>query len=384
MSRFRPVVTMLAMAAVLSATLLTAVPARAATTGQAWAVGNNTSGELGDGTTTPRSVPGKVLGLSRVTAIDAGSTHSLALRADGTIWAWGDNWTGQLGDGTTDSRPTPVRVAGLSSVTAIAAGVVHSLALRADGTVWAWGYNGHGQIGDGTMIMTRTTPVRVAGLSGVKAIFAGSYNGFAVLADGTVRGWGGNGCGELGDGDTTNRGSPVPVLAGLGAIKAIAAGHGHTLVLLTNGTVRAVGCNAYGQLGDGTMENIRTSPVPVKGLDGVTAVAAGGVHSLALRGDGTVRSWGNNEWGQLGDGTVTNRATPIRVRNLGTVAAIATGANHNLVARRDGTVRGWGNNGHGQLGDGTTTVVQATPVKPVRLTGVKGLAGGWFHSLART
>jgi alpha-tubulin suppressor-like RCC1 family protein len=334
MSRFRPVVTMLALSAVLSATLLTAVPAGAVTSGQAWAAGNNSEGQLGDGTTTTRSVPGKVLGLARVTAIDAGSTHSMALRADGTVWAWG--------------------------------------------------YNGHHQIGDGTMIMTRTTPVRVPGLSGVKAIFAGSYNGFAVLADGTVRGWGGDGCGELGDGGTTSLGSPVPVFAGLGAIKAIAGGEGHTLVLLANGTVRAVGCNAYGQLGDGTMENVRTTPVPVKGLRGVTAIAAGGVHSLALLGDGTVRAWGNNELGQLGDGTVTNRATPIRVRNLGTVAAIAAGANHSLVARRDGTVRGWGNNGHGQLGEGTTTVVQPTPVKALRLTGIKALAGGWFHSLALT
>jgi alpha-tubulin suppressor-like RCC1 family protein len=384
MRALRRAATTLATAVLLLTTMFIPSPANAVTTGQAWAVGNNSYGQLGDGTTTTRSVPSTVLGLSGVKAIAAGSTHSLALRSDGTVWSWGDNWTGQLGDGTTTGRTTPVKVRGLSGVKAIAAGVVHSLALRSDGTVWAWGYNGMGQIGDGTVIMTRTTPVKVLGLSGVKAIAAGFYNGFALLADGTVRGWGDDGCGQLGDGDTQHHYSPVRALLGLSGIKAIAPGSDHTLVLLTNGTVRALGCNGYGQLGDGTIYNVKTSPVRVKGLSGVTAIAAGLVHSLAVLGDGTVRAWGNNDWGQLGDGTVTTRVTPVKVLRVSSVVTIAAGANHNLAARSDGTVRGWGNNGHGQLGDGKVTVVQTTAVKALRLTGIKGLAGGWFHSLART
>jgi alpha-tubulin suppressor-like RCC1 family protein len=379
MRAFRRVATVLGVAFLLSLT----APAGAATPGRAWAVGNNTEGQLGDGTLTPRSVPAEVLGLSGVQAVAAGSTHSLALRGDGTVWAWGDNWTGQLGDGTYTNRSRPVRVRGLSGVRAVAAGAVHSLALRGDGTVWSWGYNANGQLGDGTIIGDRVTPVRVVGLSGVRAIAAGFYNGFALLTDGTVWAWGAGPCGELGDGDTFSQNRPVRSFRNL-RVKAVAAGANHTLALLPNGTVRAVGCNASGQLGDGTSENIRVSPVRVAGLGGVQALAAGSVHSLALLGDGTVRGWGNNELGQLGDGTVTNRLTPVPVPGLAGVAAIAAGANHNLAALGDGTVRGWGNNGHGQLGDGAVNIVQPTPVTALRLAGVKGVAGGWFHSLART
>jgi alpha-tubulin suppressor-like RCC1 family protein len=152
---------------------------------------------------------------------------------------------------------------------------------------------------------------------------------------------------------------------------------------VTSGEAWAVENNNYGQLGNGTTTGSST-PVKVRGLSGVRAIAAGATHSLALLSDGTVRAWGNNDYGQLGDGTVTTRLTPVKVLHLSSVIAIVAGAAHSLAVRSDGTVRGWGNNGHGQLGNGKTSVVQVTPVKALRLGGVKAVAGGWFHSLART
>ena len=179
MRALRGTVTTLGVAAVLAATVLVAGPAGAVTPGRAWAVGNNLQGQLGDGTTTSRSVPGMVLGLSGVKQLAAGSTHSLALGGDGTVWAWGDNWAGQLGDGTTTGRPTPVKVAGLSGVKAIAAGDVHSLALLNDGTVRGWGNNGHGQLGDGKVTVVQVTPVKALRLAGIKTLAGGWFHSLA-------------------------------------------------------------------------------------------------------------------------------------------------------------------------------------------------------------
>ena len=143
-------------------------------------------------------------------AIAAGGDHSLMLRYDGTVWASGNNGYGQLGDGTTTTRSTPVQVSGLTNITAIAAGWYHSLALRSDGTVWAWGWNGAGQLGDGTTT-DRSTPVQVSSLTNITAIAAGAAHSLAIKSDGTVWAWGNNGAGQLGDGTTTYRTTPVQV-----------------------------------------------------------------------------------------------------------------------------------------------------------------------------
>ena len=140
--------------------------------------GLNDPGQLGDGTSTNRSTPVAVSGLSGVTAVAAGWYHSLAVKDDGTVWSWGYNSDGQLGDGTTTHRSTPVAVSGLSGITAVAAGTSHSLAVTGDGTVWSWGYNGFGGLGDG-MTMQRSTPGAVSGLSGIRAVAAGAYHSLA-------------------------------------------------------------------------------------------------------------------------------------------------------------------------------------------------------------
>ena len=333
--------------------------------GTIWDWGNNSYGQLGDGTNSFRSTPVQLTSLSGMQSASAGAYHSLGLRSDGTVWAWGYNGFGQLGDGSTSNRNAPVQVSGLTGVVAVSAGYGHSLALRSDGTVWAWGYNNYGQLGNGTT-MNQTTPQQVAGLSGIVAIEAGDYHSLALRSDGTVWAWGYNYYGQLGDGSTTNRLTPVKV-ANLSGVIGIAANMTHSIAVRSDGTVWTWGCNSDAQLGDGTTTN-RSTPVQVTGLTGAVAVSAGISHSLALKADGTVWAWGNNNYGQLGDGTTINRSTPVRVSNLSGIVSISTGYSHNLALRSDGTVWAWGSNGSNQLGDGTA-INKPTPVFVIDLGG---------------
>ena len=319
------------------------------------------------------------------TMIAAGGNHSLELKKDGTVWAWGDNTTGQFGTGTTTSSNVPVQVPGLSGVRAVVATVAHSLALKEDGTVWAWGSNSYGQLGDGTTT-DRYSPIKVLGLSGVRAIAAGDGHSLALKEDGTVWAWGLNLNGQLGDGTSKGRHTPVKV-SGLTGVKAIAAGGSHSLALKSGGAVWAWGNNLYGQIGDATTTT-KYTPVRVKDpanpsifVTGVTAIAAGSFHSLALRNDGTVWAWGYNIFGQLGDGTTTLSNIPVQVSGLTNVTSIAAEFQHVLALKEDGAVWAWGNNLYGQLGDDTNTHSNI-PVQVPSLTGVTAIAAGWSHSLA--
>ncbi len=399
-----------------SLTTRLAAPALATSSGVlAW--GGGGAGQLGNSTTRSSNTPVAVSGLSGVTSVAAGGEHSLALLGDGTVVAWGSNQDGQLGDGSRTGpeecefgKPCsdiPVPVSGLGEVTAIAAGSEHSLALLSNGTVMAWGYNINGQLG--TPGEDSDVPVPVSGLSGVTAIAAGGDFSLALLSNGTVMAWGSNYNGQLGDsqrGYETNSDVPVPV-SGLSGVTAIAAGGGHSLALLRDGTVMAWGYNYWGELGDGTnmgpescgfVSGCSDKPVPVSGLSGVTSVAAGNNHSLALLGDGTVKAWGTNEAGTLGDGTHNPDTcgagapcsnTPVPVSGLSSVTAIAAGYEHSLALLSNGTLMDWGQ--AGTLGNGTDTPPEicrfgescsSTPLPVSGLTGVTAIAAGAGHSLA--
>jgi alpha-tubulin suppressor-like RCC1 family protein len=337
------------------------------------------------------------MGLSGVVALSGGDQHGLALKSDGTVWAWGDNSGGELGNGTFTSSPpwgiaTPAPVTGLTGVSAVAGGFFHSLAAQSDGTVWVWGDNYYGELGNGMFTSSPpygiATPAPVTGLAGAVAVAAGNDHSLVLKSDGTVWAWGYNAHGELGNGATTPNApygvaTPAPV-TGLTDVVAVAGGGDHSLALKSDGTVWAWGYNAHGELGNGTFTDSAT-PVKVTGLTGVIAIAAGHSHSLALKSDGTLRTWGDNSGGELGNGTFTDSATPVKVPGLTGVIAIAAGGN-SLALEPDGTLWDWGANRYGELGIGTFTSDPpggiATPAQVPGLTSIIAVAGGGAYSLA--
>jgi alpha-tubulin suppressor-like RCC1 family protein len=328
--------------------------------GRVWAWGYNGYGQLGDATTTDRLTPVQLpaFGASLVVAVAAGRLHSLALTEDGRVWAWGYNYNGQLGDGTTTNRTAPVELPAFStnSAVALSAGQGHSLALTSDGRVWAWGYNAYGQLGDGTWT-DRATPVQLPAFSTntVTAVSAGAIHSLALTADGRVWAWGYNGNGQLGDGTSTSRNTPVQAMV-VGRVVQIAAGD-HSLVRSSDDAFWAWGYNASGQLGDGTTSS-RVIPIRAPFPPGGVTVAAGNASSLATALEGGVAvtlAWGANGNGQLGDGSTTPRLLPAAVSGLENAFSLAEGEQHSLAIGLDGSVWSWGHNGYGQLGNGGRT-----------------------------
>ena len=335
--------------------------------GLGWSWGRNNAGQLGDGTGTDRNAPVPILGSTGFVSLDGGEEHSVAVRSDGAVSAWGANGSGQLGNGSTSTSWIPVAVTGLSSgVVAVAAGARHSLALKSDGTVTAWGRNYEGQLGDGTTT-DRTSPVAVSGLTGITAIAAGFSYSMALKGDGTVWTWGHNSDGQLGDGTTTQRTSPVQV-SGITTAVAISAGASHAIAVLSDGTAKSWGLGSNGQLGTGT-NGSSTTPVAMSGITSGVAAAAGMFHSLVLSSNGSVRAFGYNNFGQLGDGTQTDRWGGVTPLGLPAVEYIAIGTYHSLAMTTDGVVYAWGYNWYGSLGDRTNTMrMQPVAISTADLT----------------
>lgn len=308
-----------------------------------WGWGDHTYGQLGaNGNTTNSPIPiQKEDGnrLSNIKAIAAGSNHTVALDEAGKVWTWGSNDYGQLGHSVgvlMNSNPTPVTEL-TTNIIAIAAGDHHTLAVDANGQVWAWGRDNFGQISNGNI--TSTTPNIVSGINDIVTVAAGANHSIALKRDGTVWTWGRNTVGQLGNGETTNINTVPSVVPGLSNIVDIDAGENHTIALKQDSTsVYAWGSNAYGQLGDGGRED-KLYPIQVEGMNKVKMIAAGDNHTITLKEDGTVWTWGKNT-----SGTASSRTTPIQVKGLNSAAAIGGGGNSDsyiLAVKDDGTVWQW-------------------------------------------
>jgi alpha-tubulin suppressor-like RCC1 family protein len=352
--------------------------------------GDNTLGQLGDGTVTLRTLYRDIAAGSDVVQVAAGRTHNLALRSDGTVWAWGLNDHGALGDGTTTDRLTPVQARGLTGViTQVAAGEDFSLALRSDGTVWAWGRNDRGQLGRGTTSSGELVPARVAVLNRVTKISAGRDFALALRSDGIVFAWGADWFGQLGNGATSYSPVSVPVkIAGLSQVTGISAGWDSSLATENSGisvvtSVWAWGNNEDGQLGDGTLTGHPT-PERVTGLPvSIAGISAGGQFAAVLATDGSVWGWGGNGVGQLdiapSGGLVTR---PVNMIAAGSrITQISAGGGHMLALKSDNTVLAWGLGVRGQLGNGIQTQVSG-PVPVTGLTGATQVAAGTLSSYA--
>jgi len=251
--------------------------------------------------------------VSNIMSVVAGAQCSFALSSNGTVFAWGDNSSGQLGDNSTTDRHSAGLVSGITNAIMLSAGDNSVMALRSDGLVFAWGGNGNGQAGVGSTGNIKKLPVQVNTISNVLMIASGANFSFALDTNGVVWAWGGNGSGQLGDGTTTTRSSPiVNINLSFQHVVSMTAGENHSLFVFANGTAEACGGNGQGQLGDGTVTD-RHTPVAVSGISQGVTIRAGSKHSLIANGDLSLETWGDNSNGQLGDGTQADRHTPVTV-----------------------------------------------------------------------
>ncbi len=324
--------------------------------------GQNGSGQLGTGTTSDAWAPAIISGLSGVTSVAAGTLHSCAILSDGTVRCWGENAAGELGNGTTKNSPTPVAVAGLSGAMAVAVGDYnsligcHSCAALSDGTVQCWGTNISGELGNGTTSTPAVgTLVNVSGVSGATAVIAGNGYSCALLSDGSVKCWGGGAVGQ-------NSATPSVVPGLNGGVAMVAGGQDQACALFPDGTAKCWGYNGSGQLGNGTKIDSSTA-VTVSGLSGATSIAAAFSNNgtdgdtCAVLAGGTVQCWGDNSYGQLGNGTTTtpDAGTTALVSGLSSATAVIAGEGYACALLSNHSVQCWGNNGNGELGNGTTT-----------------------------
>ncbi|UQA60910.1 RCC1 domain-containing protein [Polyangium aurulentum] len=328
--------------------------------------GANGSSQLGDGTTTNRSAPIHIV--DDIIDVAGSTSHSCAVSGAGLVYCFGSNGYNKAGDGSWyTTKATPTQVLGVSDAVAIATGAEHSCAVLASGTVSCWGHNGYKQLGDNSSVQSNATPVAVSGLSDAIAIDAGSYSTCVLRASGNVSCWGNNGLGQLGDGTMTTRATPVAV-SGVSNATAIARGSSHGCALLADGTVVCWGSNSYGQLGLGVgSAAYATTPQAVPGLANIVAIGAGTFHTCAVRDDGAAFCWGLDDRQQIGDGNTSgnHHYAPNQVPNLGGSAVSIDGGDGTTCARLStGTVKCWGSDSSGTLGNGGTLPGSAssTPV----------------------
>jgi len=350
------------------------------TDGTLWTWGKNYKGVLGDNTIISRSSPIQTIAGGN-SWIDVSANYVIAAiyqetttttpAPSGSLWSWGLNSDGQLGDNTITKKSSPVQtIAGGNNWISLSKGFSYrtSAAIKSDGTLWLWGDNDYtqGVLGDNTTI-DKSSPVQTITYgTNWKEISCGHTNAVAIKNDGTLWNWGSNQVGQLGDGTNAHKSSPVQTIAGGTDWKQASAGGGQTAAIKNDGTLWLWGYNFHGQLGDNTSIFSRSSPVQtITGGTNWKQVFCGNYHTAAIKNDGTLWTWGNNNYGQLGDSTTTNRSSPIQTIAGGSNwKYVCAGYSNTLAVKTDGTLWAWGVNFHGQLGD-NTAVDKSSPVQTI-------------------
>ncbi len=347
--------------------------------GEVWAWGDDYEGQTGDtGPRSVRTVPVEVRGLPGAVFVAGGANSVYALTSDGTVWAWGDDSEGELGDVRSADAQIPRLIADLTAVRRIAAGSFSAYAIRSEGTAWAWGDNGFGQLGTSSPTADFSLAKQLPRIADVVAVAAGTSDGYALLGNGTVWAWGADSARQLGGGKcaTTTippRGICLPSnvphkVQDLSDVVAIAAGGNSGYALRRDGTVWAWGDDECGELGNGVRRLDEAVPVRVIGLSNVDAIAAGACSAYALLRNGTVWAWGNGEYGELGDGEYSTRSVPVQVKGLSDVEQVAAGGAMAYALERNGSLWAWGDDAYGQLGNDSLFSRDL----PVRVLGLPG------------
>ncbi|MCL2360275.1 MAG: hypothetical protein FWC73_00495 [Defluviitaleaceae bacterium] len=322
--------------------------------GSLWGWGSNSSGQMGNGRNTawmsPHVNPLHII--DDIAYVSAGGigirtsnvVHVMVIRTDGSLWGWGRNCNGQVGDGTLNMRAEPIFI--MDGIISVSTGGMHTMAICSDNILWGWGCNCTGKLGNGTYY-GQHVPMRI--MDNVAYVYAGERHTMAIQLDGTLWTWGWGIAGALGTGEFEDSTIPVKIMEDI--ISASAGGR-HSLAICSNNSLWAWGHNEWGQLGVGNFDTI-ASPIHV--MDDVIAAFTGYGHSMAIRSDNSLWAWGHNSWGQLGDGTQDNSHTPIHI--MDNVINVSVGKNwdwhaYTIVTKEDNSLWAWGDNHFGQLGDG--------------------------------
>jgi len=341
------------------------------TDGSLWAWGSNNLGQLGDGTAAEPYAPEQVL--DNVKSVAAGYAFSMAIKTDGSLWVWGDDSNGSLGDGKSKAISDPQATKPfklMDNVICVAAGTQSAYAVTADGSLWAWGNNAYGQLGDGTT-ENHYTPEKI--MDGVKSVSAGYTYATALKTDGSLWGWG-----EFPKGYGSSNGSivnivpePAPVKI-IDGVSAASVGGYFGLALKSDGSLWGWGSNVYGVLSSST--DVSGARTPIKVMDGISKVSAGSQSAIAVKTDGSLWGWGMDFSNGAAADDLSSYAPAQILSGVAAVSASVTGSSDAYFAvKTDGSLWAWGNNENGQLGDGTMKN-STTPYKALDSVALPGSA----------